>query len=246
MTLSTIEHDVHVSDLIQHPNNPRRGDIEAIKASMRTVGWYGVVIRQASTGYMLAGNHRVPAWAALGHTTVPTVETLDVDDATAARILAFDNRTSDRATYDDDAHAALLRTIRAEGPLPKALYDSATLARLGINDGPIVLDDHVGKDDEYYTPAHVFERLGLTFDLDVAAPPRRHPARTSGPVPHEGRQRTDGSLGGPGVDEPAVLRVDAVGPPVHRASQRCVPGAVVARQLDDRAMGGGGGDHDGR
>jgi hypothetical protein len=25
--------------------------------------------------------------------------------------------------------------------------------------------------DDYYTPPHIFERLGLTFDLDVCAPP---------------------------------------------------------------------------
>jgi len=29
--------------------------------------------------------------------------------------------------------------------------------------------------DDYYTPAHVFERLGVSFDLDVAAPPHGIP-----------------------------------------------------------------------
>lgn len=28
-----------------------------------------------------------------------------------------------------------------------------------------------GKSDDWYTPAYIFEALGLTFDLDVAAPP---------------------------------------------------------------------------
>ena len=34
--------------------------------------------------------------------------------------------------------------------------------------GPV---DHYQTTDDVYTPAHIFERLGLTFDLDVCAPP---------------------------------------------------------------------------
>lgn len=32
------------------------------------------------------------------------------------------------------------------------------------------LVDH-GTSDDYYTPPHIFEALGLTFDMDVSAPP---------------------------------------------------------------------------
>jgi hypothetical protein len=35
----------------------------------------------------------------------------------------------------------------------------------------------VGATDEWYTPPHVFEAMGAAFDLDVAAPDARHPAR---------------------------------------------------------------------
>jgi hypothetical protein len=28
-----------------------------------------------------------------------------------------------------------------------------------------------GQSDEHYTPKHLFERLNVTFDLDVASPP---------------------------------------------------------------------------
>lgn len=31
----------------------------------------------------------------------------------------------------------------------------------------------VGKTDEWYTPPHVFEALGCSFDIDVASPPER-------------------------------------------------------------------------
>lgn len=41
-------------------------------------------------------------------------------------------------------------------------------------------DITVGESDEWYTPAYIFDALGVTFDLDVASPPEgpRHvPAR---------------------------------------------------------------------
>jgi hypothetical protein len=31
--------------------------------------------------------------------------------------------------------------------------------------------ESIGASDEWYTPAHVFDALGVTFDLDVSAPP---------------------------------------------------------------------------
>lgn len=40
--------------------------------------------------------------------------------------------------------------------------------------------EEAGKSDEWYTPAYVFDALGVTFDLDVAAPidgPRHVPCR---------------------------------------------------------------------
>ena len=33
----------------------------------------------------------------------------------------------------------------------------------------------IGASDEWYTPAYIFEALGVTFDLDVAAPPSGGP-----------------------------------------------------------------------
>ena len=36
---------VPVGDLIEHPANPRRGNVDAIVASIRQDGWHGVVVR---------------------------------------------------------------------------------------------------------------------------------------------------------------------------------------------------------
>ena len=98
---------VPVSELIEYPGNARRGDLSSIRASMKRHGWYGAAVRQKSTGYLLVGNHRVRVARELGIERVP-VQTLDVDDDTARRILAVDNRTNDLAEYDTVALAELL------------------------------------------------------------------------------------------------------------------------------------------
>jgi hypothetical protein len=123
----------------RHPENPRLGDVEAIKESIRANGWHGTVVIQASTGFIVAGNHRTDAalelargdfnpypdqpteeferekvkWAQKypeGVATLPTF-VADIDDDTARRILLADNRTSDLATYDDPALLRLTAQI---------------------------------------------------------------------------------------------------------------------------------------
>src|SRR5262245_16196031 len=44
-----------------HPQNPRTGDVAAIRASLDVNGWYGAIVAQRSTGFILAGNHRYKA-----------------------------------------------------------------------------------------------------------------------------------------------------------------------------------------
>jgi len=114
-----------IDSLLRHPDNPRLGDVDAIKESIRVNGWHGVVVTQKSTGYVLVGNHRTDAAEELAHgnfypwpdqsneeferekarwkaelASLP-VHVVDVDDETAIRIMLADNKTADRATYDD-------------------------------------------------------------------------------------------------------------------------------------------------
>lgn len=96
-----------LSELTEHPRNPRQGDVGAISVSIERNGFYGALTVQKSTGYILGGNHRKKALAALGITRVPIIER-DVDDETAMRILLADNRHSDLATYDDPLLLELL------------------------------------------------------------------------------------------------------------------------------------------
>jgi len=117
---------VPIDDLIRHPETPRRGDIPAISASIEVNGWYGAVVAQSSTRHVLAGNHRMEAARRLGMTDLP-VHWLDVDDATARRILLADNRTSDLATYDDEVLVQLLEAAAADDDLIGTGYDSDDL-----------------------------------------------------------------------------------------------------------------------
>lgn len=97
----------------RHPHNPRRGSVPAIRESISANGWYGAVIAQRSTGYILAGNHRYEAARLEGAEQIPVLW-LDVDDEAARRILVADNRTNDLAGYDDDRLKDLLEQVLAD------------------------------------------------------------------------------------------------------------------------------------
>jgi hypothetical protein len=113
-----------------HPRNPRQGDIGAIHQSIAANGFYGAVIAQRSTGFILAGNHRWKAAQQAGAKEVP-VTWVDVDDDHALRILLADNRTSDLGTYDDGALADILRELQeATGTLAGTGYDGDDLDEL--------------------------------------------------------------------------------------------------------------------
>lgn len=113
-----------------HPRNPRQGDTGAIHESITANGFYGAVVAQKSTGYILAGNHRHQAAAQAGATEIP-VTWVDVDDDHALRILLADNRTNDLASYDDAALAEILKDIHeAHGTLAGTGYDGDALDEL--------------------------------------------------------------------------------------------------------------------
>jgi len=93
-----------------HPANPRRGDLGSIAESIAHNGFYGHIVCQESTGYILAGNHRYQALLQLGADKVP-VCWVDVDDEEALRILLADNRTSDLAHTDPAELYAILQRL---------------------------------------------------------------------------------------------------------------------------------------
>lgn len=178
-TLSALA--VPIDSLTPYQDNPRRGDLEAIKESLAANGQYRPIVVNRRTGEVLAGNHTLRAAEQLGWTRI-AVTWVDVDEETARRIVLVDNRSNDLAGYDD----ALLASILEDLPdLEGTGYDKAALAEL-----------LAGRDDP----------VALT-DPDEAAPlPERAPVSRVGDIWELGESRL---LVGDATDEAAVL--DALG-----------------------------------
>lgn len=82
-----------VRELVLHPRNPNQGDLQAITESIKVNGFWGALVVQKSTNYVLIGNHRLMALRDLGVEKVRCF-VLDVDDEEALRIMLSDNRTA--------------------------------------------------------------------------------------------------------------------------------------------------------
>ena len=117
---------VRLDTLTPHPDNPRVGDVAAIVASIEANEPYGVIIVQASTNFILAGNHRWQALTDLGYEEA-LVALVDVDDEAAKAIVLADNRTHDLGSYDD---AALARVLGELADYEGTGYDETDVAAL--------------------------------------------------------------------------------------------------------------------
>jgi len=118
---------VDIDTLQTHPRNVRQGDIGAISESLKAHGQYRPIVYQASTGYVLAGNHTLKAAQALGWKQVAATA-VQCDDTQALRILLADNRSSDLATYDDKELLELLKDVASTNDeLLGTLYDGDDL-----------------------------------------------------------------------------------------------------------------------
>lgn len=131
MTITHLGHDtVPLAKLEQYPGNPRVGDIDAIRESLRLLGQYrDLVVRVLDDGRMvlLAGNHTAQAMGLEGW-DAGRCELISCDDDTAGRIVAADNRIPDRGGYDPGALADLLASFG--GDLAGTGYDAGDLADL--------------------------------------------------------------------------------------------------------------------
>src|SRR6478752_10186842 len=65
--------EVLVDEVSQHPDNANNGDLEALKESIQVNGFFSPIIVQASTGYIIAGNHRWQVANELGMVTIPAI-----------------------------------------------------------------------------------------------------------------------------------------------------------------------------
>jgi len=116
-----------------YPGNPRQGDVPVIEESLRRNEQYRAIVVRAKDpdnldagGTILAGNH---TWLAAHNVGMQTIraELHEVDDDTARRIVAVDNRAGDRGDYDERLLAELLTPL---DDLSGTGYDEDDLAKL--------------------------------------------------------------------------------------------------------------------
>lgn len=146
---------VAINEVDPHPENANVGDLDAIRESIQTNGYYAPLIVQSSTGYILAGNHRYAAARELGFVHVPVVY-VDVDDTEAKRIMVVDNRTTRLGADNDEALLRLLEDLGdSEYGLTGTGFSHAELQ---------TLQDAVDKFDEGFKPEPDVEPSGDVDD----------------------------------------------------------------------------------
>lgn len=95
-----MEHaEVNVNELVEYPNNPRIGDIQAIADSLLYNKQYRPLVVNKKDNVVLAGNHTLKAIKRNGWDTA-IVTYVDVDDEQAKQIMLVDNKLNDDADYD--------------------------------------------------------------------------------------------------------------------------------------------------
>jgi hypothetical protein len=102
--------EVPLDELTHFEGNAKRGDVEAIRASIRRNGQYrSLVVRRVDNGplVVLAGNHTMRALGAEGYETA-RCEIVLCDDDEGRRINLADNKLAELGGYDNDALAELL------------------------------------------------------------------------------------------------------------------------------------------
>lgn len=104
--------DIPLGELARFPGNARRGDVAAIRSSLRRNGQYrALVVRDTGAGLVvLAGNHTRDALDAEGHGTA-RCEVIECSDDEARRINLADNRLAELGGYDDADLAELLASL---------------------------------------------------------------------------------------------------------------------------------------
>lgn len=134
---------VPIDSLVPLDNNPRRGNVEAIMASLKEFGQVTPIVVRPNgdgTSTVLAGNHRVEAARRLGWSHLAVVE-YDADDTTAIAFALTDNRSSDLGTVDSELlYDVIVEVLDEHGELFEKLgWDDFELASMDqvSTSGPI-------------------------------------------------------------------------------------------------------------
>lgn len=90
--------------------NPRRGDVDAVAASLEAHGQFRALVVRADTRTVLAGNHTLQAMAQLGWDDA-LCHLIECDDREARQIALADNRIPELGGYDHEALVTMLTDL---------------------------------------------------------------------------------------------------------------------------------------
>lgn len=92
---------VPISEVMPYENNANNGDVDIVRDSIQTNGFYGAIIAQKGFGTIIAGHTRYEALLSLGAEWIPVIW-VETSNVSAARMRIVDNRST-RMGRDDPA-----------------------------------------------------------------------------------------------------------------------------------------------
>ena len=149
------------AQLLAHPQNFRRhpgNQLDALRGSMKELGWLKGVIVNRTTGHVIDGHARVEESMRQGLTTIP-VDYVELSEEEEKLALAVLDPISEMARRDNEVLSALLSEVHTEDPGLQALLDELS----GDTDGAAGEDggEASGGDEKNFNVAYtiIFESL---------------------------------------------------------------------------------------
>jgi len=158
---------IPIEEVQPFPGNPRRGNVQAIARSLDTFGQQKPIVVQASTRYVVAGNHTRLGAIENGWTHIAAVVE-EMDDETARDYLLADNKSTDDASYDSGELLTMLQSAANSGTLDRTLYTGDDLDDLLATQGGQETEDertnaeHAPADDRWVEGEEGLQRSGST------------------------------------------------------------------------------------
>ena len=135
-----------ISDLKQHPKNPRKHPKELLERLKRSIGEYGFTnpVLVSKDNKILAGHARCKAAKELGISEVPVIR-LDFDGAKADAYVIIDNKLNELSEWDIPLLESLIKDIeKSDFDVTLTGFDLTEIDELFSKS-----DDKEGKDDGY-------------------------------------------------------------------------------------------------
>lgn len=157
--------DIPVGELHAHPENPNRGDVNAIAESLEQHGQYRSVVANKD-GTILAGHH---VWQAAKNIKMGTlrVDVVDADENSARKILLADNRIADLGA-GADTEALLAVLLNLDDDLLGTGFDEAYVKMLEEQVAGAPDLDELEKEAGEPTREDFYRRITLTIDPRLA------------------------------------------------------------------------------